>query len=241
LKNKSESDKIKKWNKEGGDNIRYHNLRFDIWLCLLLSVLLCMGAEKVATGLLEDKYKEHKEEHKVEKGQVGGVAGDDLIRAQNIEDLLSNEYFTIESPGIEYRNKGAGFHNGYYLYAITLPSKEKVAARINQESVVSNGDSIYSGTSTMPVGKIIKEDLTKDKTFLDQIEFKEPLDRKDFYIDMVGAAEIQSKESFIETPIIIMQIIIVLITFPIFHAIGSKLGIFPYFFAPKNKKTNEWD
>ena len=93
----------------------------------------------------------------------------------------------------------------------------------------------------MPVGKIIKEDLTKDKTFLDQIEFKEPLDRKDFYIDMVGAAEIQSKESFIETPIIIMQIIIVLITFPIFHAIGSKLGIFPYFFAPKNKKTNEWD
>jgi len=151
LKNKSESDKIKKWNKEGGDNIRYHNLRFDIWLCLLLSVLLCMGAEKVATGLLEDKYKEHKEEHKVEKGQVGGVAGDDLIRAQNIEDLLSNEYFTIESPGIEYRNKGAGFHNGYYLYAITLPSKEKVAARINQESVVSSQSNNLSQKKLTPV------------------------------------------------------------------------------------------
>lgn len=164
-----------------------------------------------------------------------------MIRAQNIEDLLANEYFTIESPGIEYRNKGAGYHNGYYLYAITLPSKEKVAALINQDSVVSVGDSIYSGTSIMPVGKIVKEDLTKDKYFLDQIEFKEPLDRKDFYIDMVGNALIKSEEEFIETQIMIIQIIVVLITFPIFHAIGSKLGIFPYFFAPKNKKLNEWD
>lgn len=58
---------------------------------------------------------------------------------------------------------------------------------------------------------------------------------------MVGGAEIQSEESFVDTKVIFVQLLTIFFTFPIFHTIGSKLGIFPYFFAPKNKKEAEWD
>ena len=224
----------------GGDRIRRRFLRFDVWLCLLFSVLLAIGAGKIANKILPQKYEEYKTEHKVDTGEVGGIADDAIFRAQNIEDLLSHDTFTVVSPGIEYRDKGAGYYKGYYMYALTLPSGERVAARINSDSVVNDGE-YFTGNSTLPVGRIIKADLTAQATFLEQIEYKETLDRKDFYIDMVGEAEIASEDNFIETPVMIIQLVIVLITFPIFHTIGSKLGIFPYFFPPKNKKENEWD
>lgn len=221
--------------------IRYHILRFDIWLCLALSVLLAFGAGKIANKILPEKYEEHKAEHIVDAGEIGGIADDTVFKAQNIDDLLSHDTFTVVSPGIEYRNRGAGYYNGMYLYQLTLPSGEMVAARINGDSVVNDGE-YFSGNSTLPVGRIVKADLTEEQTFLEQIEFKTPLDRKDFYIDMVGEAEIASEESFIETPVIIIQLITVLITFPIFHLIGAKLGIFPYILPPKKKKeNNDWD
>ena len=121
-----------------------------------------------------------------------------------------------------------------YLYALTLPSGELVAARINSDSVVKEGDSIYSGNNILPVGKIVMANLTEDEYFINQIEYKEKLSRTDFYIDMVGEAEIVNSETFIDTPIILMQLVTILITFPIFHTIGSKLGIFPYFFEPRS-------
>ena len=62
------------------------------------------------------------------------------------------------------------------------------------------------------------------------------------YIDMVGEAEIMSEETFIEAPVMIIQLVTVLITFPIFHHIGAKLGIFPHILPQKKKKEeNEWD
>ena len=102
--------------------MRYHHLRFDIWLCLLFSVLLAMGAEKIASKFLVQKYEVHKEEHKVGMGEIGGKATEEVFRAQNIEDLLSHDTFTVISPGIEYRNKGAGYYKGMYLYALTSPT-----------------------------------------------------------------------------------------------------------------------
>lgn len=221
--------------------MRYHVLRFDLWLCLLLSVGLAFGAGKFATKVFEQKYEDHKEEHKVSSGCVGGKATKDIFKAESIEDLLSHDTFTVVSPGIEYRNKGAGFYKGMYLYALTLPSGEKVAARINSDSVTHEGDSIYSGNSILPVGKIIKEDLTSEETFISQIEYKEHLDRKDFYIDMVGEGEIESEETFIEAPVMMIQVIIVLATFPLFHMVGSKFGIFPYIIPPKKLQENEWN
>ncbi|MCI8498288.1 MAG: hypothetical protein HFG33_02690 [Bacilli bacterium] len=221
--------------------MRYHVLRFDMWLCLLLSVGLAFGAGKIATKIFEDKYEVHKEEQKVDENEIGGKATEETFRAESIEDILSHDTFTVVSPGIEYMNRGSGYYKGMYLHSLILPSGERVAARINSDSVIHEGDSIYTGDSILPVGRVIKEDLTKEKTFINQIEYKEPLDRKDFYIDMVGEAEIMNEEMFIESPVMIIQLVIIIITFPIFHMIGSKLGIFPYIFPPKKLQENEWN
>lgn len=220
--------------------MRVTNLRFDIWLCLLLSVLISFIPVKIAEIFLPKSYENYVEEHTVEEGEIGGVADESFYRVESVEDLLNHDVFTIVSKGIEYRNRGAGYHNGYYMYAVTLPSGEKVAARINQDSVQRTGETIYDGDSILPVGKLVYEDLTEDKYFMDQIEYKEPLSRTDFYIDMLGNGGIASKEDYEETPKMLIQIASVIVAFPISHMIGSKLGIFPYFYAPKQKKS-EWE
>ncbi len=221
--------------------MRYRVLRFDIWLCLLLSFLISYIPSNIAGSILSKKYETHLSEHKVGEGDIGGPASDDTYEVQSVEDILSHNTFTIRSPGIEYRNHGAGYYHGKYLYAVTLPSGERVAARINNENVKNLGKDIYSGDNILPIGKIIKADLTDDSYFLEQIEHREELSRKDFYIDMLGNAEISSEESFVETPKTIVQMLTVIILFPIFHMIGAKLGLFPFFIASKNKQKSEWD
>lgn len=217
--------------------MRVRLLRFDIWLSLLLSFGLGLGLGKIAEHILPEKYEEYQEEHKVDSGEIGGIAKDDVFRAQNVEDLLKHDTFTVVSKGIQYKNRGAGYYQGMYLHALTLPSGELVAARINSDSVTFDGDSIYSSNTTLPVGRIIQADLKADTYFINQIEYKEKLSRTDFYIDMVGEAEILSSEAFIDTPILLIELVTTLVTFPIFHAIGSRLGIFPYFFEPKERKN----
>ena len=221
--------------------MRYHNLRYDVWLCLLLSVFTAFGVSKMVRKILSQKYDAYEASHKVSKDSIGGIAGEEIFKAQNIEDLFSHDKFTILSPGIEYRNKGAGYYKNFYMYLVVLPSGEKVAARINTENVVSDNESIYSGTSTLPVGRLIKEDLTKEKTFMEQIEYNYKLDRTDFYIDMVGEASVLNADSFIEVPTLFVQLLVIFFTFTIFHTIGSKIGIFPYFFVPKSIKKSDWE
>ena len=216
-------------------------LRFDIWLCLLLSFLVSNIPANIVGSHLDKKYETHLEEHKVDTGEIGGIAPDDAFEVQSIEDILSHDTFTIRSKGIDYRNHGAGYYHGAYLYAVTLPSGERVAARINGDSVKSLGEDIFSGDNILPMGKVVKADLTDDKYFIEQIEVREELSRKDFYIDMVGGAEVSSKEDFVELPKLGAQILTIIIMFPILHTIGAKLGIFPYFIAPKNKKESEWE
>jgi len=217
------------------------SLRFDIWLCLLLSVLISMIPAKIIEKNVPQKYEEYSKEHEVASGDIGGVADENVFRAQNVDDLLSHENFTIVSPGIEYRNLGAGYYGSSYLYAVKLPSGELVAAKINMESVQKSGDSAFSGDSTLPVGKIVYEDLTSNESFISQIEYKEKLSRKDFYIDMMGNGGKVSQESYAEDSTIIAQIVTVIIAFPILHSIGARLGIFPYFWAPKKKEKSEWE
>ena len=199
--------------------MRYRSLRFDIWLCLLISFLISL----------------------VQEGDIGGIAGESVFRAQNIEDLLSHDTFTIVSPGIEYRNRGAGYYNNSYMYAVKLPSGEIIAARINMESVKRTGEDIYSGDSILPVGKIVYEDLNSSETFISQIEYKEKLSRKDFYIDMLGNGGKVSEENYTENSNTVIQIVTIIIAFPILHALGARIGIFPYFWAPKKKEKSEWE
>ncbi len=131
-------------NIKGEKRMRVHYLRFDIWLCLLIGVGLSFIPSTILKNTLPQSYEQYEEEHKVEEGEIGGVAGEEVFRAQNVEDLLSHDTFTIVSPGIEYRNKGGGYYNGMYLHAVKLPSGERVAARINIENVTTVGESIYS-------------------------------------------------------------------------------------------------
>lgn len=221
--------------------MRYHYLRFDIWLCLAISVLLSFIPVKIAEKVLPKQYESYVEEHTVADGDIGGVADENVYRAQNVEELLAHDTFTVISPGIEYRNRGAGYHGQYYMQALTLPSGERVAAIINNDSVQKTGETIYDGDSILPVGRIVYEDLTKDEYFINQIEHSEKLSRTDFYVDMLGEGGKISQENYTENSTMMLQIITVLIAFPIFHALGSKVGIFPYFFPPKEKKKSEWE
>lgn len=222
--------------------MRRYYLRADIWLCLCAACLVAWGTGKAADAVTKNTYDGYVGRHTVEAGDIGGTADDSVYQAQTVEDLLSHPTFTVVSPGIEYRNRGAGYYKSYYLYSLTLPSGEKVSAAINMDTVRTTGESIYSGLSILPVGKVVYEDLSKNQTFLNQIEFSEPLTRTDFYIDMRGIGGTMSMESYQEPYRDGVQIITVLICFPLFHSLGAKLGIFPYFFKFKKKqKVSEWD
>ena len=91
------------------------------------------------------------------------------------------------------------------------------------------------------MGRVVFEDLTENETFLHQIEFKEPLSRRDFYVDMMGTGGKVSQEDYGKPIVLSVQLVVTILFFPIFHALGATIGIFPYFFPPKNKKESEWD
>lgn len=217
--------------------MRVHYLRFDIWVCLALSVLVAIGTGKLASHFLNKSYVEEVSKKCVDVGEVGGIADESVFRVERVDDLFTHDLFTVISPGIEYKNKGAGFYKNFYLQALTLPSGEIVAARINGESVVQDKE---TRESTLPIGRLVKEDLTKEQTFLDQIQYKEPLSRTDFYIDMVGEASVMAQEDYVDGPFILTQIFTVVILFPIMHKLGSSWGIFPCFFPQKEKNREEY-
>lgn len=216
--------------------MRRRILPIDAFICLALSLVVSLGTGYVASRIAEIAYEKELDEHQAVDGEIGGRADETVFRAQSIDDLLNHDTFTIVSHGIHYRNEGAGFYDNFYLYNVELPSGEQVAARVNDDSVQSTSDSIYSGDSILPVGRVVWEDLTKNESFLNQIESVEPLTRKDFYVDMVGNTSVLAADLALETPKIVTQVLTVFIFYPIFHTIGSKLGIFPPYFAPKKRK-----
>ena len=224
--------------------MRYTRMRFDIWLCLLLAFAVSLGAVKLTELVLPGLYQRHVEEHTVADGDIGGKAGAEVFRAQSVADLLSHDTFTILSDGIEYCNRGGGYYGNHYMNAVTLPSGELVAAVINSDSVQSEGD-YFSGVNTLPVGRVVYENLESSESFLHQIEYSEPLSRRDFYIDMLGGGGKAAQEDYAQRYTGTVQVIAILVCFPLFHSLGAKLGLFPFFFAPRPKKgeqkTSEWD
>lgn len=220
---------------------RRYILRYDIWICLALGFLASLGTEALVTNLRTAQYEDHKAKHIVASGEIGGSATDETFRAKNIQDLETHDTFTVISPGIEYRNRGAGYYNGMYLYALTLPSGEIVAARINTENVakVNPDDGYYTGDTILPIGRLVKADLEDHETFLHQIEFKEPLDRHDIYVDMVGDSAIMSEDDFIKAPALFAQLLTVAVVFAILHFIGSKIGLFPAFYTKKKSEAEQ--
>ena len=115
--------------------MRLHRLRFDIWFCLLVAYLVSLGTGAAASALSAATYDGYAEVHSAAPGQAGSPAGPEVPRAQSIAELLELDTFTVLSQGIAYRNEGAGYFEGSYLYNLALPSGERVAARIHTESV----------------------------------------------------------------------------------------------------------
>lgn len=142
-------------------------------------------------------------------------------------------------PGIAYRNDGRGFYGSYFLYNVELPSGERVAAAVNTKNVQTEGDT-YSGDSILPVGTLVYEELSENEDFMKQIETAYPLTRTDFYVDMAdnsGTAAEEDYSGMKKAPFLIAAF---LITFPLIHMLGARLGLFPYFFIPKKKKESKW-
>ncbi|MCI8595002.1 MAG: hypothetical protein HFF09_07115 [Oscillospiraceae bacterium] len=218
---------------------RYHHLRFDIWLCLLLGFLVSMGTAKIAEKVLDRTYESYVESRVVADGDIGGKAGEAVFRAQSVDDLLNHDTFTIVSPGIEYRNRGGGYYESWYMQAVTLPSGELVAAVINEDSVQYGGESIFDGDNVLPVGKVVYADLSANESFLGQIEYSEKLSSHDFYIDMLGGGGTASKETYSEAPMLAVQLGTLMVCFAVFHMIGAKLGLFPAFFSRRRKQDGE--
>lgn len=216
--------------------MRRRVLPIDAFICLALSLLVSLGTGYIAGRIAEAAYEKALQEHQAVDGEIGGRADETAFRAQSIDDLLSHDTFTIVSHGIHYRNEGAGFYDDYYFYNVELPSGERVAARVNDDSVQSTGDSAYSGDSILPLGQVVWEDLSQNEAFLSQIESAKPLTKTDFYVDMVGNTGVMAADLALETPKIVTQVLTVFIFCPIFHMIGSRLGVFPPYFAPGKKK-----
>lgn len=213
--------------------MRVNRLRSDIWICMLIAVLFAWIGGRAAQKIAASGYGDYEAEHAAAAGEIGGVAGEDIFRAQSVDDILSHDVFTVVSPGIEYRNRGSGYYGSFYMQALTLPSGEIVAAVINGDSVVFGGEDIFSGDNTLPVGRVIYEDLTENETFLSQIEYSEPLSRHDFYVDMSGKSGHLSEEDYVSMPKMAVQIIVFIVVFALTHYVGSQLGIFPAFYRRK--------
>ena len=224
--------------------MRYTRMRFDIWLTLLIAFVISLGTTKLTQMIVPALYEKHVEDHTVADGDIGGKAGAEVFRAQDVDDLLSHDTFTILSDGIEYCNRGGGYYGNHYMNAVTLPSGELVAAVINSDSVQSEGD-YFSGVNTLPVGRVVFEDLESSESFLRQIEHSEPLSRHDFYIDMLGTGGKVQEWDYVQGWTGTVLTVTILVCFPLIHSLGAKLGIFPYFFPPRPKKgeeqKSEWD
>lgn len=207
-------------------------------------MLLAFGASYIPSLIgekyLDSKYDSYVEERTVSEGDVGGPATDDTPRAESVDDLLNNDTFTIVSERSKYLNDGGGYYGSYYMHTVTLPSGERIAAVINGDAVKRTGDSIYGSDAILPVGKIVYEDLSDSENFLNQIEYRDKLSRHDLYIDMLGNGGKMDEETYKSTSLMWIQIAVFIVVFAVVHSLGSRLGIFPYFFAPKNDKS-EWD
>lgn len=115
---------------------------------------------------------------------------------------LSHNTFTVKVEYGSYKTSDTGYFNTIYLTYLELPSRERVAASVNYDSTQLDDNRDYY---IMPVGKVVEADLSKDITFLKQVQ------KHDI---KSGAA---------------------LISFFIFHIIGVKLNFFPRFIPRRKR------
>ncbi len=224
---------------------RYVHLRGDIVICILLGFVVSLGTAQLARLVLPMLYKGYVEKNTIAENEIGGPAGEDIFCAQSVADLLNHDTFTVVSPGIKYYNNGSAMYNGKVAEELMLPSGEFVMAVINKQNIQYTGEDAFSGDNILPVGRVVFEELedSDNPDFLDQIQRRGPLTRTDFYVDMYGSGGLVYEDEYNSRWIGVVQAITIVVCLPIFHSIGAKLGLFPYFFTPKKKEEekSEWD
>ncbi len=62
--------------------MRYYKIRFDIWICFVLSFLLTLGLGKGLERLLPLRYDAYVKKNTVADGEIGGKANQSTFQAQ---------------------------------------------------------------------------------------------------------------------------------------------------------------
>ena len=218
---------------------------WDSSACFTLACLTAWLVGEGARAVADTTYVRFVEEHMVAEGEVGGIAGEDVFRAESIDDLLENDTFTVISPGMQYTNMGAAHYEvspGEYIHLrlLQLPSGEIVAAHINSDNVQRQGEAHVDEVSILPVGCVVQGDLTQDQEFMETIRhFSHSLSRTDFYVDMVGNGTTMGQEQYSDWPATVAFLITLAIMFPLLHALGARIGLWGYYFPHKEKEKRE--
>lgn len=214
-----------------------YKIRYDILICIILSTLTVLGVGKLLPGFYSMLFNQYTKNHTIAAGDIGGKAGDEDYRAESVEDILSHDTFTVKASYSSVVSSESAFYGDMYLLNLELPSGERVAAWLNKDAMEVNYDEDYY---ILPVGRVVKADLSEDTEFLDEIERFETLSRKDFYLDMRGnaASSSVSPEKYDEQYTEYIQTAAAVISFIVFHFIGCKLGIFPPFIRRKKKNRD---
>lgn len=214
--------------------MRLYKIRYDILICIVLSALVVLGIGKVLPAFYSILYDRYAQNHMVSDGDIGGKAGEDVYRAQSVEEILSHDTFTVQAGYSSVMIADTGYFGDTYLLNLELPSGERVAACINDDAMQRNYEEDYY---IMPVGKIVEANLSEDTEFLDRIEHSEALSRTDFYLDMKGngGSGLVSAERYDEQYSLYIKAVAAILSFIVFHVIGCKIGLFPPFIPRKNK------
>ena len=157
--------------------MRVYKIRFDVLICIILSALVVLGITKVLPVFYSMLYDRYTQTHMVSDGDIGGKAGEDVYRAQSVEEILSHNTFTVQVEYGSLLTADTDYFGDTYLLNLELPSGERVAACINNAAMQKNDEEDYF---IMPVGKVVEADLSRDAEFISGIERSDALSRTDF-------------------------------------------------------------
>ncbi len=221
--------------------LRRRGLSFVVAIILLISMAAGSGLAFIYENLLVNTaYEIYNNLTEQEEGLIGTVSiNSDVPYLNSIEEIVNYDgEFTIrleDESGFSYTH-GTGFLGDKTLYKIKLPSGEMISAHINTESIHFNSGEFSKKDITLPIGRVVYEEI--EGYTLEQLESpnSDPLSRTDFYIDMYGNTNM-SESYFKQMSTSIVTLVGAAIMFLIIRHIGIYLGIYPAIILTKKQKS----